>query len=613
MTEANSVRRVDTGRPFRLGDCDIDPASCRVRNGDQVVKLQPQAVAVLTYLAARPGQVVTRDEIESTVWHGRVVGYDALTGTIFKLRKALGDDPHSPRLIETIAKRGYRLLAEPQPAAEPFDDLWTPDDLPAVEHSTERDFPATTSEMAPRPPGDSPPAPAPADLAALSPSLLLHARERLAGLGPTPIAALVALLVLLAAVIGLRSLPQRAFVTATPTTAKSSIVVLPFKLLGESAKGDYLADGLTDDLTTALAMRSDLLVISREAAFVYKGREVSDADLGTRLDVRYVLRGTIRRGGTGLRINARVIDASTGQHMWAEQFDGDETALLKNDIARRIGDKLIEHVAPRSQHAVDAPGLPKTRSPEAYDAFLAGRQHFYSYLDKHENEKARALFEQALQYDPDFALAYAMLAWTYVFDAMNGWSTDRATSLQKSLANAQKAISINKDIPMTYYVAGMAYREQKEYVKALVAAQKTIALDPNYANGHALLASLLYYTGRPEESIEPVKKAMRLNPHYPFNFNFHLGQANFVLHKYEDAIKAFQDGIAKNPAAERVHVWLAAALAHAGRIEEAKWEVEQVLALNPDFSLAAIADVFPFKNKADADHFLEGLRKAGFT
>jgi adenylate cyclase len=257
--------------------------------------------------------------------------------------------------------------------------------------------------------------------------------------------------------------------------------------------------------------------------------------------------------------------------------------------------------------------LPTTRSPEAYDAFLAGRQHFYAYLNKSENEKARALFERALQYDRDFALAHAMLAWTYVFEAMNGWSKDRAFSLQKSLATAQKAISINKDIPMTYFVTGMAYREQGEYVKALAEAQKAIALDPNYANGHVLVASLLYYTGRPEESIVPLRKAMRLNPHYPFNFNFHLGQAYFVLHKYDDAIMAFEAGIAKNPSAERLHVWLAAALAHAGRIEDAKWEVEHVLGLNPDFSLAAIAKVFPFKNKTDGDHFLEGLKKAGFS
>ncbi|KAB2914150.1 MAG: tetratricopeptide repeat protein [Hyphomicrobiaceae bacterium] len=610
MTETNSARLVGTARPFRLGDCDIDPASCRVRNGGQVVKLQPQAVAVLSYLAARPGQVITRDEIESAVWEGRTVGYDALTGTMFKLRKALGDDPKSPRLIETISKRGYRLLTEPQPAAEPFDDLWTPEELPAAEPLPERGAPVAASEMAPSPPGDLLPASAPAGPGAERPSLLRHVRKRLAAPGYASVAALVALLVLLAAGIALRSMPQRAVVTAAPATAKSSIVVLPFRLLGEPAKGDYLADGLTDDLTTALAMRSDLLVISREAAFIYKGQEVSDTNLGARLDVRYVLRGTIHRGGTGLRINARLIDTAKGQHVWAEQFDGVE---LNDNIARRIVDSLIEHIAPRSQHAVDAPGLPTTRSPEAYDAFLAGRQHFYAYSNKSENEKARALFEQALQYDRDFALAHAMLGWTYVFEAMNGWSKDRASSLQKALANAQKAISINKDIPMTYFVTGMAYREQGEYIKALVEAQKAIALDPNYANGHVLVASLLYYTGRPEESIEPVRKAMRLNPHYPFNFNFHLGQAYFVLHRYDDAIKAFQAGIAKNPGAERLHVWLAAALAHAGRIEDAKWEVEQVLMLNPNFSLAAIAKVFPFKNKTDADHFLGGLRKAGFS
>ncbi len=609
MSESNSALLASPGRPFRLGDCDIDPASCRVRNGGQVVKLQPQAIAVLTYLAARPGQVVTREEVESTVWEGRTVGYDSLTGTMFKLRKALGDDTKSPRLIETISKRGYRLLAEPQPMPEPFDDLSTPAESPGAEPLPQANAPVGP-EMATSPPREQEPEAAPAANKVERSALLRLVQERLA----MPGKALVGLLVVLAVVLGagllLRATPQRAVVTATPPTAKISIVVLPFKLLGEAAKGDYLADGLTDDLTTALAMRSDLLVISREAAFVYKGQEVSDTDLGSRLDVRYVLRGTIHRDGTSVRINARLIDAANGKHVWAEQLDSVE---LKDNIARRIVNSLIEHIAPRGLYAIDAPGLPTTRSAEAYDAFLAGRQHFYAYLNKSENEKARALFERALHYDRDFALAHAMLAWTHVFEAMNGWSEDRAFSLQKALATAQKAISINKDIPMTYFVTGMAYREQGEYIKALAEAQKAIALDPNYANGHVLVASLLYYTGRPEESIVPLRKAMRLNPHYPFNFNFHLGQAYFVLRKYDDAIKAFQAGIAKNPSAERLHVWLAASLAHAGRIEDAKWEAEQVLAQNPNFSLAAVAKVFPFKNKADADHFLEGLRKAGFA
>ena len=153
----------------------------------------------------------------------------------------------------------------------------------------------------------------------------------------------------------------------------------------------------------------------------------------------------------------------------------------------------------------------------------------------------------------------------------------------------------------------------EEYIKALVEAEKAIEYDPNYANAYVLLATLLYYAGRPEESLERIKKAMRLNPHHPYNYTFHLGQAYYILERYDKAIEAFNNGIASNPASERLHLWLAAAHAQSGDIDEAEWEADQVLTLNPDFSLRRMQQAFPFKDPADREHFLVGLRKAGLT
>ena len=148
-------------------------------------------------------------------------------------------------------------------------------------------------------------------------------------------------------------------------------------------------------------------------------------------------------------------------------------------------------------------------------------------------------------------------------------------------------------------------------MKAMVEAEKAITLDPSYANGHILMSTLLYYAGRPEEGLERIYHAISLNPHYPYNYPFHLGQAYFVLHRYDEAIEAFKQGLASNPSAERLHIWLAAAYAQSGNIEDAEWEIEEVLMANPDFSLAKLERAFPFSDPADLDHFLQGLYKAG--
>jgi TolB-like protein/DNA-binding winged helix-turn-helix (wHTH) protein/Tfp pilus assembly protein PilF len=592
MSEAQSTYIIDDVATFRLGACEIDPSTCRVHNGSDVVKLPPQAMSVLTYLATRPMRVISRDEIENIVWEGRTVGYDTLTGTMFKLRKALGDDPKHPEIIETIPKRGYRLLIAPEPLEE------RPDlsDCPGVQAHGPT-LANWSSANAPSPNADFQPF------------------KRWVGRADGNVYRLLALPILLILVlVAIATWWRIAGPINRPVDgqgrARNSIVILPFTTMGGTEKNDYFADGLTDDLTTSLAKQRGLFVIARDSAFFYKGQDISDADIGRRLKVRYVLRGSIQRQGRDLRINSRLTDLDSGQHVWADHFDGRPTNLftLQDELVGKIVNSITSRIAPTAgQSALVA----RTKSPEAYDAFLAGRQHFYLYLNKRENEKARALFQQALQFDPNFALAHIMLAWTHVFDAMNGWSKNRDASLDRAMTVANRGIALEKNIPLAYFVTGLVFRERKEYVKALVEAEKAIALDPNYANGHVLVASLLFYAGRPDESVARIKKAMRLNPHHPFNYAFHLGQAYYALERYDEAIKALEGGIATNPASERLHLWLAASYAQAGRIDDAQWEAEQIRVLNPEFNLSAVSEAFPFKDRAISERFLNSLRKAG--
>ncbi len=557
---------------FQIAAWSVDPAANQINRENQTVRLEPKVMKVLIYLATHPGKVVTREELEAVVWAGSVVGYDTVTGAIQKLRRAFDDDPKHPRLIETLPKKGYRLVAP-------------------VETMSDASIALQTSS------------------GTASTAGILNRRSRTG-----KIALFVTLLVITGTAGALFLLnPWKATDEWVSGESKiSSIAVLPFDNLSGDPEQEYFADGITDDLITGLAKNPALLVIARDSTFVYKDQPLDVRQIAQTLDVRYVLNGSVRRDGERVRINALLVDTTTEGHLWAERYDGELSNIfeLQDEITEKILSALAVRISTGERQDF---GIPLTDNPLAYDNFLIGRQHFYLYLNKDENLKARQSFQKAIEFDPEFAMAYAMLAWTHAFDVMNGWSDARDLSLLHAQELAAQAISFQPALPMAYFVKGLAHRESEEYVKALVEAEKAIEYDPNYANAHVLLATLLYYAGRPQEGLVRIQKAMRLNPHHPYNYTFHLGQAFYILGRYDEAIDAFEKGIASNPASERLHVWLAAAYAQSGNIDDAEWEADQVLTLNPEFSLQRMQHTFPFKDPADREHFLVGLRKAGLT
>lgn len=558
-----------SGSRFRIANWTVDPDTCRISGNSKRVKLEPKVMDVLVFLAARPGEVVSREMLETAVWPGTIVGYDTVTGAIQKLRRAFDDNPQQPRIIETLSKRGYRLIAPVISLIEPG---------PAAGLAAEPIQPAAAARA-----------------------------------GPTLISlALIALLLLaFITMIWLRPWANGVDEGGEPAGNPKSIAVLPFENIGGEQDRDYFADGVTDDLITQLSKISDFFVIARDSAFVYKGRSVGIREIAQRLGVSYLVSGSIRQEAAMVRINARLIDAVQGNNIWAESYDGSAVELL------RLQDRIISDIVAALATRLNASereelGRPQTNNAEARDSFLQGRQRFFNYANKEENQKARELFAKAVGLDPEFAIGYAMLAWTHAFDAMNGWADNRSESLLRARELAGHALSLDEKLPLAHFVTGLTYREKGEYIKALVEAEKAISLDPNYANAHVLTATLLYYAGRPEEGIERIKKAIMLNPHHPYNYSFHLGQAYFILRRYPEAIETFERGLASNPASERLRVWLAAAYAQNGESEEAEWQVEQVLMLNPSFSSERMEEVFPFSDPADLKHFQLGLRQAGF-
>jgi len=554
---------------FRIGDWTVEPALTQISRDGNTTRLEPRVMAVLEYLAQRPGKLVSREELEQAVWAGTIVGYDALTGAVQKLRKAFNDDPRRPRMIETLSKKGYRLVA------------------PVV------------------------PLPAPPQATAIAPPAVTSTPRKPVVWRPAGVIILLSLLLVAGGITYRYVSQERGPPGATDTAAANTIAVLPFDNLSREPDQEYFADGMTDELITGLARHPELLVIARDSTFLYRGKALDTAAIAQQLNVRYLLTGSVYRDGQQVRIHAQLADSRNGSLLWAESYDGSLEHIF--ELQGRITGRIVAALTAKIETGHDTAMPRQTGSTEAYDSYLMGKKHFYLYLNREENRKARELFEASIHYDPEFASAYAMLAWTHVFDVMNGWSDDRQASLQRALELATRALSLEPQLPVAYWVRGLAYRETGDYVKALVEAEKAIEYDPNYANAHILLATLLYFAGRPEEGLERILKAMEINPHHPFNYTFHLGQAYFILHRYRESVDTLRKALESNPASERIHVWLAAALARAGALDDARWEATQVRVLNPEFSLQRMEQSLPFSNPADRQHVIDSLRMAGLS
>jgi adenylate cyclase len=556
-----------------IGEWEFHVRSHELSRNGKTIRLEPRVAGLLLYLATHPGEPASRTALLEALWPGVVVSDEVLTNAVNKLRRAFGDDRVNPKVIETIPKAGYRLLV-PVHAQEPV---------------------ATTSPAEP----------------ASQPMSGAGRRTRLRWQIPLAVLAMIGLTASILTSLQLigpglpgRTSPEQATETMAP---RPTLAVLPFENLSSVPEEDYFADGVTDDLITRLAKNPGLMVIARDSTFFYKGKSLDPRTIATKLNAGYVLRGSVRREGDELKLDVSLVNGATGTRIWTKRYERKVAQVFETlgELSRGVTTALAVTPTARSDAGAG------TANPQAYDALLLGKYHFYRFENRAENLKARTYFEQAVQLDPRFATAHAMLAWTYVFAAMNGWSDDRPAALEQAEHIATHALELQPVLPLAYFVRGLAYREQHEYIKALVEAQKAIDYDPSYANAYVLLATLLYYAGRPEEGLARIQQAMVINPHHPYNYHFHLGQAYFVLHRYKEAIDAFNLGLSSYPASERMRVWLAAALAQSGNIEEAKWEGEQIMADNPDFSIERMTEAFPFNNPADLDNFISGLQKAG--
>lgn len=533
---------------LRFGVFELDLRAGELRKDGRRVRLQEQPFQVLAMLLEHPGEVVTREEVQKKLWPADTfVDFDhGLNKAINKVREALGDSAHSPRFVETVARRGYRFLAdvkdadaaalhvpelaaEPGLAAEPRDRHDLPDKLAMPE----RRLPSSTRTT----------------------SLLM--------------------LLLLIASLAIWKLPT----LRRPAPVIRSLAVLPLESLSSDASQDYFADGMTDELISDLGQISALRVISRTSVMGYKHTRKPLPQIARELDVDAVVEGTVLRSGDQVRITAQLIEASADKHLWSQSYDGElrDTLALQNKVAKAIADQIRISLNPQERAALRNA---RVVSPEAYESYLKGR-YFWNKRTADGLKAALAHFNQAIEKDPKYAHAYSGLADTYAL--LGDWQYAVMTpkeALPRAKAAAIKALELDGALGEAHNSLAFcldvfdwdAEAAEKEFRRA-------IELNPGYATAHHWYAWHLGVLGRHDEAVAEMRKAESLDP-LSLIIKADLAELLVIAGSYDESIRQSQKTIEMDPNFPLAHNQLGLAYLKKNMHEEAVAELQKAVQLS---------------------------------
>lgn len=515
-----------------VGDWIVEPTLHRISAGGSTTRLEPKAMAVLLRLAARPGEVVSRDELLAEVWPGLVVGDDALTQVVVKLRRALGDTSRRPAYIETIAKGGYRLVAPVRPAP-----------LAPVAQRSEPPTPRTAMREWPRP-------------AALA-------------------AALAALLVLAIAAWWVAVPYGDAFdaqpVPAAAGSPQPTVTIDPIEPIGDDPRAALLARALAVDLVDDLSRVQGLWVVARGPG----GAETRGAAGAASTGPSYRVGGSVQMLGERLRLQLELADVPSGRLLWSQRFEQPWAGLL--DVQAGLAPAILRLLPARIDDAeLRRVARRYTRSLDAWEAFQRARAAL-RLRRQADNETARAGFRRAIELDPGFARAYAGLAMSHVADFRYQWVADRGASLDR-------AHEIEPDLAETHWTLAFVHVHRSEHDEALRILQRAVRLYPSFADAHALMGGIYSSTGRADEGIVLLRRAIRLAPESGYLYHMLLGRAYLFLGDLEQARINLRESLARNPEFLDARVYLAVVNLAAGELGEAEWQAEEIRALRSGFT-----------------------------
>jgi adenylate cyclase len=392
---------------------------------------------------------------------------------------------------------------------------------------------------------------------------------------------------------------------------KPSIAVLPFVNMSGDPGQEYFSDGLTEQIINGLCKVKDLFVIARNSSFAYKGKSINAQQVAKELGVRYVLEGSVQKAADRVRITAQLIDAATGYHLWSENYDRDLSDIfaLQDEITLKIINALQIKLTWGEQARLWEGA---TTSIQAFDKWMRGMDCFFR-LNEKDNKQAQHFFEEAINIDKDYTLAYINLGYTHLMDLSYGWSKSPIESFEQVEKNVEKALALNDSLDLAHSLLGGIYLFKRQHDEAIKEGERAIELNPNGAVAHLLLGSILIYSDEIELAIELIERAFRLNPIPTPDFYSFLAIAYRENGQYEKAIEVAKKALSGNPDLLTPHLTLAASYSSLNRNEEARKAVEEILRIHRGFSLEYHANILPYKNKKKLDKLINALRKAGLS
>ena len=399
---------------------------------------------------------------------------------------------------------------------------------------------------------------------------------------------------------------------AFPLPDVPSIAVMPFVNMSQDPKQEFLSDGITENIITALSKLPRLLVISRQSTFFYKGKPVKVKQVSEELGVRYVLEGSVQRSGDRIRINAQLIDALTGRHIWAERYDRDLTDLfaLQDEITLKILTATHVKLTGGAGALTSGKYFRGKQGLDCYLKYLEG-EYYLSGLNIEATRLARRCAEEAIAMCPDIPELYAFIGRVHHVESTMGLGKSRRESIERSIEMIQKAIAMDDSTPGAHSSLSTSYAYHRDYDKAIAEGERAVVLDPGGWFSYASYAQSLNVAGRSEEAIPMFQKAIRLNPFGPTFLYLNFGIALRIVGRYEEALPELKKALQLAPDNIPAHIHLTAIYGLMGREKEARAEAEEVIRLNPEFSLERHAKEIPYKNQAAKDLYIEALRKAG--
>ena len=394
---------------------------------------------------------------------------------------------------------------------------------------------------------------------------------------------------------------------------KPSVAVLPFTNMSGDLEQEYFADGMAEDVITALSRDPSLFVISRNSSFTYKGRAVDVKAVGSELGVRYVLEGSLRKSSNRIRVTAQLVDAETGNHIWAERYDRDLVDIFT--VQDEITEAVTIAVTPAIRNAeLQRAARKPTESLDAWAAYQRGLWHFFK-LTPEDNILAQGFFQQAIDVDPTFAGGYRGLAMAYLQAVADFRARTPIEAHSSAESLARRAIALDPaDAEAHSTLAGVKLYSRGDYESALAETQLALALSPNLASAHGTLAQTLIFSGQPEEGLVALERSIRLDPYNRMpqvRLNL-LTLGLYFSRKYEASAEVAKRALRLNPEYPSPYRWLAAALGQLGRTAEAKDALERAIEIAPASFDQFVRQRMPWHRPEDYAHMLEGLRKAGW-